>query len=148
MRMKIKYPKNWNKTTKELFSEERDLSDKEIQWAIAYERDIIRGLVHFPKNGEIYEAIEDVKIDYITHWKVPMTGGDNFILKKNTKIKIVIVNDDPEPISVYADALEYEKLEKEIIPEKIRDDERYGGYSLGIDTIDLNKYFKLIIIKS
>ena len=105
---------------------------------------MIRGIVRFPKDGEVYEAIEDVKIEYFTHWKVPMTGGDEFILKKNTRIKVVIVNDDPEPISVYADALEQKKLEEEIIPEKIRNDDRYGGYSLGIDTIDLHKYFKLI----
>jgi hypothetical protein len=144
MKWKLKYPKNWNKTTKELFSEDRDLSDKEIRWAIAYEREMIRDKVRFPINGEIYEAIEDVTMEYITHWKVPMTCDGEFILKKNTRIKIVIVDEDPEPISVYADAVEYEELEKEIIPDEIRNDERYNGFSLGIDTIDLNKYFKLI----
>lgn len=141
----MKYPKGWNKTLDELWSEDRDLEDEEIRWATEYEREQLRGKVRFPKNGEIFESVEDVKIDYCTHWKAPYTGWGEFILMKNIKIKVEVNDYEPEPIGVYADAIDCEKLEEEIIPENIRKDKKYNGYSLSIDTKILNQYFRLII---
>lgn len=97
-------------------------------------RDLLRGTVRFPRNGEIFEAIEDVKIGYLTHWKALYTEGEECILRKSARIKVRVNDLEPEPVGVYADAVGYEKLEKEIIPENIRKDKKYNGYSLFVST--------------
>jgi len=141
----MKYPKGWNKTVDELRSENKDPKVREIKWAIEYERDQLRGTFRFPKNGEIFEALENVKIGCLIHWKAPYTEGEEFILGKSTIIKVKVNDFDPEPVGVYADAIDYEKLEKEIVPEMIRKDKKYNGYSLFISTKVLNNHFRLIV---
>ena len=137
------YPKDWKKTLEELFEEDRDIPSEEIQWARAYEKEMLRNNVRFPLNGEIFEAIEDVKISYLTQWRAPFTGGEDFIIKKGTRIKVEVEEYEAEPILVYATALEHEKLEKEIIPEKDRTNSKYAGYYLSVKTKTLDQSFQL-----
>lgn len=140
----MKYPANWNKTVEDLFEEDRDIEDEEIQWAKEYEKDQIRKRgCRFPKNGEIYEAKEDVEISYLVHWKAPFTSGGDFYLKKGSQIKVEVPEFNLEPISVYADAIEKAALEKQLISETDLNDPKYNGYSLSINTIKLNESFEI-----
>lgn len=97
----------------------------------------------YPLNGEIYEAITDVEIYYMVHWKAPYTDGGTFTLKKGERIKVEVSDHNPQPINVYAASINKERLEREIIPDEIRTAEKYGSYSLSVESAQLNQYFSI-----
>ncbi len=48
------------------------------------------------------------------------------------------------PVSVYASPLRYEELHELIVPAEERANEYYSNYYFNIDTITLNKSFRLV----
>ncbi len=140
--MSNNFPEGWNKTLDELFDQNEEPSGEEVRWARAYEHSRLKEWARFPENGDIYEAIEDVEIEYLTHWRVPFTGGGECILKAGTKIRVEVHDYDPEPVGVYADPVE--DLENEIVPSKVRLDKTYNSFSLSVETYELNRSFKLV----
>jgi hypothetical protein len=135
------FPKGWNKTVKDLMEQDR-ISPEELDWAHAYEREVLLKDAVFPLDGDIFQAVTDVEIDYLTHWSAPFTGGDDCILPAGTLIKVEVSQSNPEPIGVYATPINYEEMEQRIISEEDRDSEDYCGYSLFINTKSLNDHFK------
>jgi len=95
----------------------------------------------YPKGGEIYEAIDDVEVLYMTSWGAPFTGGGNVIFPKGETIKVATPN-RPKPTSVYCEAVNYKKLHHLVVPEKDRSAPDYGGYYFAIETLTLNTKFK------
>jgi hypothetical protein len=65
-------------------------------------------------------------------------------LRRGTRVRIGDGIGDPEPIGVYADALENDRIEAELVPEADRKADAYGGYSLSIKTAELNRLFRLV----
>lgn len=49
-----------------------------------------------------------------------------------------------EPTGVYADPLERDSIERELVPASDRAHEKYSGYSLSIKTESLNRQFRLV----
>ena len=77
----MRYPTNWNTTLTDLLKEHIDAGIDEIEWARAYETDQLRKSgIRFPKDGDVYQAEEDVELSYLEHWKAPATTGGKFIL--------------------------------------------------------------------
>jgi hypothetical protein len=40
----------------------------------------------YPKGGEVFEAIKDVQISYLTHFMAPYTGGDKAKILKGERV--------------------------------------------------------------
>jgi hypothetical protein len=139
------FPEGWTKTVQDLVAERaRTISAEEWEWARAYERSRLRPWARFPRNGDIYEALEDMPIRYLTHWRAPFTGGGTGALRKGTRVRVEVPDGDIEPIGVYADPLERDAIERELIPASDRAHEKYSGYSLSIGTKSLNRQFRLV----
>ncbi len=54
--------------------------------------------MRFPRNGEVYEAIEDTPVRFLTHWRAPFTDGGEGVLPQGTRVRVVVFETDPEPI--------------------------------------------------
>src|SRR5271154_2303601 len=132
------FPVGWNKTLAELFKESQgtgsSVGPPETEWARSYERSLLRPWARFPLNGEIYEAIDDTPVRYLTHWSAPFTGGGDGTLPKGTKVQVQVNDFMPEPIGVYAQPLDRDVIERVLVPEAERKNPKYNGFSLSIST--------------
>lgn len=124
-------------------TEKRTISAEELEWARSYEVDQLKGWARFPKDGERFEALDNVEVDYLTHWQAPFTGGGKGTLTKGTRIRVAVDAKRPEPVGVNAYPLD-KSLEKLLVPEAERTSPKYGGFSLWIPIAQLNKEFRLI----
>ena len=94
------------------------------------------------KRGQVYRAVEDVKILGMVILKSAGSGGFYCTIPKGTKV--VIENDPwPWPISrgVYVAPLNYKELENKIVPPEERNSPIYDMYTLSLTFKDLKKYF-------
>lgn len=117
-------PPGWNKTIQDLTDEAKKsgsaVGSPEVDWGRDYECSLIPGGTRFPKKGDVYEAIQDTNVNYMTAWSAPYTGGGEGILHAGDR---VLVPHDPiyrHPVAVYANAVDYARLEERMIPESER----------------------------
>ena len=140
-------PPGWNKTISDLIAEMElgvNVGPPEIEWARDYERSLLPPDVRFPMKGDVYEALEDTDINYLTSWAAPFTGGGKAILKKGERIKVTHGPLEPRPIGVNVEATDYTRLEERMVPSSERNHEKYRGFYFSVKTLDLNRRFKLI----
>jgi hypothetical protein len=147
--MNDQFPAGWTKTIDDLMAEaqageRRSVGPPETEWALAYQRSLIRPWARFPLNGDVYEALDDTPVRFLTHWRAPFTGGGSGTLPKGSRVRVLVFSFNPEPVSVAADPLERGFLEPLLVPESERKDPKYGGFRLSIPTADLNQKFRLI----
>jgi len=109
-----------------------------------FERSFLGNEFRYPRDGEIYEAVIDVEIAYLTQWASPYTGGDSFVLKAGEQIKVDVSEHNPEPLTVFASSTDPERLEEQIVPKDVRGTEGYGGYCLAVECIKLRDCFRLV----
>jgi hypothetical protein len=142
------FPPGWTKRISDLIAESREkrrpIGPPETEWARAYERSLLRPWARFPLDGEVYEAIDDTPVNFLTHWHGPFTGGGSGILPKGRRVRVKVFDWIREPISVYADPVDGPEIERLLVPEDDRKKAKYGGFSLSIPTADLNKLFHLV----
>lgn len=100
----------------------------------------------YPKGGEVFEAVQDVQISYLTHFMAPFTGGGKTKLLKGERI-IVSKPNRKKPLTYYCYPIKDEEIENRVIPVLERNDPTYNGFSLSIDTQSLNIDFKQIALK-
>jgi hypothetical protein len=141
-------PPGWNKTISDLVAEttsglRKSIGPHETEWARDYERSLLPADVRFPSEGDVYEALQDVQIDYLTSWAAPFTGGDKGLLKGGERIRVMSKTID-RPISTYLEAVDYAALENRMVPESDRNNEQYCGFYFSVKTLDLNRKFKLV----
>ncbi len=60
-------PEGWNKTLADLDAEYRagarvTLGSPEVDWAREYERSLLPADTRFPREGDVYEALEDFEL--------------------------------------------------------------------------------------
>ncbi len=141
-------PPGWNKTVKDLTDAARKtgsaVSSPEVDWARDYERSLIPAGTRFPKKGDVYEAIQDINVHYMTAWAAPYTGGGDGILHAGDR---VLVSDDPtyrRPVVVYAKAVDYARLEERMVSESDRSSTKYVGFYFCLSTADLSRNFRLV----
>ncbi|MDG2991529.1 hypothetical protein L3556_11395 [Candidatus Synechococcus calcipolaris G9] len=142
-------PPGWNKTISDLYAEmvrgERaSVGSPEVDWARDYERRLIPPDMRFPRKGDVYEALEDMTVHYMTSWAVPFTGGGEGLLKEGDRVIVDSEPHDSRAISTYASAVDYEALEARIVPASDRKAPQYGGFYFSFKTVDLNRKFKLV----
>ena len=142
-------PLGWNKTIADLVAEitsgvRKSVGPYETQWARDYERSLLRADVRFPNKGDLYEALQDIKIDYMTSWAAPFTGSGKGLLKRGERIRVKYEPGEPRPIGIYLEAVDYATLESRMVPETERNNEKYCGFYFSVKTLDLNRRFKLV----
>jgi hypothetical protein len=128
-------PHTWRKTIDDLFAEmsagkRSVISDEEYRLALAYERRQLPNDIRFPKVGDVYEAIADVEIAFLTHYRAPFTGGARTMFPRGERVRVSCVNGD-RPIGVYCSPLRYHELHTRTVSEEERARPEYNGYSLG-----------------
>ena len=142
-------PQGWNKTIEDLFAEidrgERaSVGSPEADWARDYERSLIPNDMRFPQKGDVYEAIADVDVRYLTAWATPLTGGARGSLKAGDRVRVDQESLDTKPIAVYAKPIDYVGVEARLVAPDVRANKLYSGYYLSLKTVDLNRVFKLV----
>lgn len=141
-------PPGWNKTISDLFQEMKagvrdSLGSPEVDWALNYEKSLLPPGTRFPKEGEVYEALEDVELNYLTSWTAPFTGGGAGVLPKGQWLRVAAIL-DPQPISAYADAVNYKTMEELIVPVEDRTAQNYSAFYFSVPTALFNTKFRRI----
>jgi hypothetical protein len=142
-------PPGWNKTIGDLCAEMKrgeraSVGSPEVEWARDYERSQIPADMRFPRKGDVYEALDDMPVDYMTSWAAPFTGGGEGLLKKGDRVVVDSEPHDSRAISTYATAVDYEALEERIVPASDRSAPKYSGFYFSFKTVDLNRKFRLV----
>jgi hypothetical protein len=142
-------PPGWNLTIADLMAEmnagkRKSLDGPEVEWAREYERSLIPVDTRFPRQGDVYEALHDAPVHFMTAWSAPFTGGGESVLKAGDKVLVDQMPHDPKAISVYAVALDYSAMETRVVPESERTSPKYAGFYFSLKTVDLNRDFKLV----
>ncbi|MBL9198923.1 MAG: hypothetical protein JNL39_00395 [Opitutaceae bacterium] len=142
-------PPSWNKTIADLFAEMKrgertSVGSPEVDWARDYERSQLPAGLRFPRKGDVYEALEDVVVSYLTSWSAPYTGGGEGTLIKGDQVTVDTDPASDRAISTYAVAVDYAALEKRLVPATDRSEPKYSGFYFSLRTVDLNQKFKLV----
>jgi hypothetical protein len=142
------FPLGWNKTLADLFADLKEsrspIGAPETEWARSYERSLLRSWARFPLDGDVYEAVEDTAVKFLTHWRTPFTDGGSGTLPKGTRVRVKVPDWMREPVGVYAEPLDAERIERALISEADRCNAKCDGFSLSISTAELNKCFRLV----
>jgi hypothetical protein len=139
------FPAGWNKTISDLMKDpSRPVGPPETEWAVAYERSLLRDWARFPLDGEVYESLEDTPVRFLTHWLEPFTGGGAGVLPKGTKIRVNVFDWIREPVRVYAVPVDAPRIERLLISQADRKSAKYSGFSLSVGTADLNRVFRIV----
>ena len=142
-------PSDWRLTIDDLMREMKEgkrksIGSPEVDWARDYERSLLLSSTRFPKQGDVYSAIEDMEVSYMTAWRAPFTGGGKTTIRRGERFWIDSAPSSQQPISVYAVAMRYDALELEVIPAVERENPKYNGYYFSFKTEDLNTRFHLV----
>lgn len=120
------------------------ISGVELEWAREYERSLIPAEVRFPRKGDVYEALNDLRVSYVTDWAAPYSGGGEAIVYKGERIIVDVRPDGLKPVGVYAKPVNYLKVEERVVPEWERESPKYGGFHFYILTMELYEGFLLL----
>lgn len=142
-------PAEWNLTINDLMAEMKagkrpSVGWPEMEWAREYERSLLPEGTRFPRQGDLYEALCDQVVSYLTAWAAPYTGGGEALLLQGERVWIEIAPGDEQAIGSYALPVEYDKLEARMVPEGERKSAKYGGFYFYFSTRDLNEKFRLV----
>ena len=88
-------PPGWNKTIENLLTEAQrgergTVGSPEVDWAREYERKCIPFGMRFPRKGDVYEAIKDINVHYMTGWKAPYTGDGEGVIKVGDRVLVTL----------------------------------------------------------
>lgn len=142
-------PAEWNLTFADLMADMKagkrnSVGQPEMDWARDYERSLIPAEMRFPQKGDVYEVLHDMKVEFMTAWAAPFTGGGKGMLMQGER---VIVHSEPaeaKPIGAYAKAVEYRAVEERMVPARERTSRKYGGFYFYFSTVELDTKFVLV----
>jgi len=95
---------------------------------------------YLPQKGHLYEAVDEVAVDYVVEWAAPISTGGSGMLLPGDQVIIKTMQDFPPTRA--AEALNYSEIEQRMISE--RNAAKYERFYLIITSADLKKKFKLI----
>ncbi len=136
------------KTIDELFQEMKDgkrqtIEGKTLENARKLTQALMPKGIFYPKGGKVFEATQDVRISYLTHFMAPYTGGEKTKLLNGERV-IVSKPNQIKQLSYSCYPINATEIENRIIPLSDKDDPAYDGFSLSIDTKLINSHFKQI----
>ena len=95
------------------------------------------------REGQVYEAMEDVDLICMTAWSAPFTGGHDRVLPKGERV--TVAHDPSEgATTVYCDPLRYDELHEQMVPARDRKSRNYSNYYFCIDLTALENQFTLV----
>jgi hypothetical protein len=77
------------RTVDELFDDVKKgktVSGKAMDKARKLSKALMPTGLFYPKGGEVFEAIQDTQISYLTHFMAPYTGGDKTKILKGERV--------------------------------------------------------------
>ena len=110
---------------------------------MAYERSLWPAGIRLPKEGDEYEALDDMEVGGLTHWFGAFTGDFKATLKKGTMIRV----NGPisaQAVSVSAQPVNAPEFKSTVAAESDRHSEKYAGFSLSIKARTLHEKFRLV----
>ena len=123
---------------------ERDgITGEEAAWARDYERSQLPPGTVFPADGEVWEAVDDVKVLVMHHYAAPVTDTGEAILPRGERVR-VIGSAQEKPIIISADPLRYGELLPSLVPDDVRGEPRFTNYSVMVKTADFNRHFRRV----
>ncbi len=142
-------PADWKKTIHDLIQEviaglRTSIGQPEIDWATEYSRSLMPDGLRYPQKGDVYESLFDQAIRYMTAWHAPCTGGGESTIYSGERVWINSAPIDDKPIGVYALPMNYQEMEKRMVPAEERSEPKYSGFYLSIDTMVLLEKYKLV----
>lgn len=141
-------PPGWNKTVADLLAEATGsgiiYAHPEMDWARDYERSLIPAGYRFPRKGDVYEALRDMPVKYMTDWRAPFTGGGEATLLGGEQVRVYCEPQGPEPLGAYVVPVDYEAAEARVVPLSDREHPKYAGFHLLFTTVELNQVFRLV----
>jgi hypothetical protein len=95
------------------------------------------------RKGQRYRTVRDLEVGVLTHFRAPFTDGARAILRAGEVFTVAL---DPAALATAAQCNpeRYEALEKELVPEEDRTDQKYSGYSLVIDFESIERDCELV----
>lgn len=120
-----------------------EISREDIELAKAYEKKRMPLNIRYPVEGDIYEALQDCEIDYLTTHLAPFTGGGQAMLPRGERVRVSELSEQ-KPLSVYCAPVNYDLMHDRIVPVGERASPNYLGYYFSIDTLDLNRCFRRV----
>jgi hypothetical protein len=78
----------------------QSVAGPEVGSARDYERSLLPSDTPLPCEGEVYEALYDMLVDYLTSWATPFTGEGKETLLRGEKVVIRYAPKDTRPIVV------------------------------------------------
>lgn len=98
---------------------------------------------HRVKKGDMFEVLEDLHTFGLSAWTYAYTGDFKCLLRKGTLLSVP-KNTLEGRTAFYLLPVEYEKMEKELVPVKIRNAPRYNGYYFIFDQSDIGVTLKKV----
>jgi len=128
-RRAIKLPPipKWNKSTDDIDSQDF------AQRSQDYERSLLPPDINFPRTGQIWEAVRDCEVNFITWPLMGIFAGGGARLRQGELVRILTL-DDPKPIWVSFQPVRYHALHASIVPHDIRNRPGYQRYALSLRT--------------
>jgi hypothetical protein len=138
-------PEDWHFTFADLMAEKRQsVGQPELDWARDYERSLIPPAMRFPQKRDVYEALHDMEVEFMTAWAAPFTGGGKSLLMQGEKVFVHFDPAEEKPIGAYVEAMEYNMLEERMVSASERNSSKYGGFYFYFSTVELNTKFALV----
>ncbi len=143
------HPNDWNLTVSDLMDElmqgkRKSIDSQERIWALDYERSLLPSDIRFPRQGDVYESIEDQTLSFLIAYSAPFTGEGEGVLFKGDKIWIHTKETEGKSMGAYAIPVNYKELEQRMVSSEERDSFRYDGFYFYLQTVDLNEKFRLV----
>ncbi len=141
-------PPGWNKTMADLSAEmqrgeRREIGWPESQWAVDYERSLLPPDTRYPRDGDIYEALQDMTVSCFISRAAPFTDAREGLLRQGEQVVVESAGSD-RPITVYATPVHARAVQARMVPWWIRFMPGYAGMYFALDTRDLNTRFRLV----
>jgi hypothetical protein len=142
-------PADWNKTVNDLFQEmkaglRKTIGQPEIDWAREYTRSLIPDGLRYPRLGDVYEALVDQPVRYMTAWRAAYTGGGESTIRAGERLWVHSEPVGEKPLGVYALPTDYNEMEIRMVPTEERTAAKYNGYYLSVDTVTLLNKYRLV----
>ena len=141
-------PPGWNKTHEDLHAEmktgkRRSIVRAEMDWATQYEQSLLPADIRFLKVGEVYEAAQDIDVQFEIYFAAPVTNSGNGSLFKGERVKIKFISPRDKPIWAFAKPLRYRAVEKRFLPETQREP-KYSHFYVVLKTVELHAAFRQV----
>ena len=94
------------------------------------------------KVGEIYCSVKELKIDYLTHCRLPYTGGGKGILQKHVKVYLKGTSQGGRNTQVFLYPVIGRKVERNLIPKADRLDRKFDGYTIIVERAVFEQSFR------